>query len=196
MEVITKGAWRIFCAIELPDPARNLVLQHIAQVQAAVPDGRASWSRAANLHLTIKFLGEMPQRSVADLSSAAARAVGGLAPFSLCLERTGAFPVRGRPRILWLGISDNSGQLNSLHARLEHEAALAGFARDERPFQPHLTIARLRQPQHALSLAAAHRQLKFGPAEIAVSELLVIRSEFGSSGSKYSVVTRHPLAPR
>jgi len=187
--------WRIFCAVALPEPTRELVLHHIKRLQSTVPDARASWSRDENLHLTIKFLGEIPERFVADLCSAAARAVAGLAPFSLRLERAGAFPVRGQPRVLWLGLSDSLGQLHELHARLENEAVLAGFAKDDRPFQPHLTIARLREPQTVRTLAAVHRQLDFEPAEFAVSELLVIRSELGSSGSKYSVVTRHRLGP-
>lgn len=186
-------AWRVFCAIELPEATRKLVLRHCARLQAAVPDTRASWSRDANLHLTVKFLGEIPRRSVADLSEAATRAMAGVEPFHLQLTHSGAFPARGQPRVLWLGITDSSGNLNALHARLENETALAGFAKDDRSFQPHLTIARLRQPQHARTLAAVHRDLEFEPVEIAVSELVVMRSELSSRGSTYSVLSRHIL---
>ena len=185
--------WRVFCAIELPETARELVLRHIARLKDVVPDAKASWSRDANLHLTLKFLGEIPQNSVSDLSNAASRAVAELAPFSIRLEETGIFPKHGQPRVLWIGITDSSGNLGELHARLEDESANAGFAGDDRPFHPHLTLARLRQPRHARTLAAAHQQLEFEPAEIAVSELLVIKSELSSTRSKYTVVSRHPL---
>jgi len=177
----------------MPEPVRQLVLQHIARLKEAVPDVRATWSRDANLHLTLKFLGEIPPASVSDLSTAASRAVAGLAPFSIQLEQTGAFPKQGQPRVLWVGINDSSGKLSELHARLEDESANAGFVKDGRAFHPHLTVARLRQPRHARTLAAAHRAFEFEPVEITVSELLVIRSELSSEGSKYTVVSRHLL---
>jgi len=159
-----------------------------------VPEAKASWNRDANLHLTLKFLGEIPQASVADFSNAASRAVVGLTPFSIRLEQAGAFPKHGQPRVLWMGITDCSGGLGELHARLEDESGRIGFKKEGRPFHPHLTIARVRQPQRARTLAAAHQQLEFTPAEIDVSELLVIRSELSSSGSKYTVVSRHAFS--
>ena len=185
--------WRVFCAIELPKPTRDLLLRHIASLKAALPAAQASWSRDANLHLTLKFLGEIPQTSVADFSQAVSRAVAGVQPLSLRLEYTGKFPSHGQPRVLWIGINNPSAQLAELHARLEAESARAGFAKEGRAFHPHLTIARLRQPADARGLAAAHLQMEFEPVEIAVSELLVIRSELSSEGSKYTVVSRHPL---
>jgi 2'-5' RNA ligase len=193
---VGKETWRVFCAIELPDTARALVLKHIARLKEAVPDARASWSRDSNLHLTLKFLGETPQTSVPDISNAASRAVSGIEPFSIRLEQTGSFPKGSQPRVLWVGIDDSSGKLNELHLRLETESAKVGFEKESRPFHPHLTIARLRQPQHARTLAVAHKELEFAPVEIAVSELLVIRSELSSAGSKYSIISRHPLEVR
>ena len=186
--------WRVFCAVELPETARALVLEHLNKLKQAVPDAKASWSRDANLHLTIKFLGEIPQFAVPDISAAATRAVVGMAPFSIRLEQTGSFPKGSQPRALWIGISDSSGKLGDLHTRLEHEAAKEGFVRDSRPFHPHLTVARLRQPQHARTLATAHKEREFEGVEIEVSELLVIRSELGSEGSKYSIISRHALS--
>lgn len=185
--------WRVFCAIELPKATRALVLQHIAKLKQAVPDARASWSRDTNLHLTLKFLGEIPERSVAEFSNAAARAVAGVAPFEIRLETNGAFPPRGQARVLWIGVNDASGKLGALQTRLEGQAALAGFPEETRDFHPHLTIARLRNPPQALTLPAVHQETEFQPAEILVSELLVIRSELSSAGSKYTVVSRHQL---
>lgn len=193
MNVGTETLWRVFCAIEVPEPVRQTVLRHIARLREAVPEAKASWSRDANLHLTLKFLGEIPKASVADFSSAASRAVARLTPFSIRLEHTGVFPKHGQPRVLWIGISDPSGKLGELHTQLENESAKVGFEKEVRPFHPHLTIARLRQPQPAGALATAHKQMEFAPAEIAVSELLVIRSELGSAGSKYTVISQPAL---
>jgi 2'-5' RNA ligase len=193
MNVGRETLWRVFCAIEVPESVRETVLRHIARLQEAVPEAKASWSRDANLHLTLKFLGKIPKASVADFSSAASRAVARLAPFSIRLEHTGVFPKHGQPRVLWIVISDLSGKLGELHTQLENESAKVGFEKEVRPFHPHLTIVRLRQPQHAGALATAHKQMEFAPAEIAVSELLVIRSELGSAGSKYTVISQPAL---
>lgn len=132
-------------------------------------------------------------RSVADFSEAAGGAVAGVKQFSIRLEQTGSFPERGQPRVLWIGVNDSSGELAELHARLEKESAELGFAHEARPFHPHLTVARLRNPEGTRTLAAAHKQAEFPPIEIAVTELVVIRSELSSAGSKYTVVSRHGL---
>src|SRR5882762_3945104 len=105
MKSAFSDTWRVFCAIELPQSVRKLLLKHIARLQEAVPDAKASWSRDANLHLTMKFLGEIPRTAVADISAATSRAAAGLAPFSVRLEQTGSFPKQGQPRVLWIGIN-------------------------------------------------------------------------------------------
>ena len=193
MNVGSNDSWRIFCAIELPQTARRLALDHIARLKEKVPHAKASWARDANLHLTLKFLGEIPTASVADFSKAVSLAVTNLQPFSIRLGQTGSFPARGQPRVLWIGLDDLSSGLARLHARLEEESARVGFAKETRPFHPHLTIARLRQADNARALAVAHKQIEFDPVEIAVAELLVIRSELSSEGSKYTVVSQHPF---
>ena len=193
---VDNESWRVFCAVEIPATARRLLLEHIAELKAAAPEAQASWSRETNLHLTLKFLCEIPQASVEKLSAAASRAVAALSPFSIRLEDTGVFPHHGAPRVLWIGINDFAGKLAELQARLEHEAGESGFPKEARRFQPHLTLARLRKPLHAWTLAAAHERVVFDPQEIAVSELLVIRSELSNAGSKYTVVSRHHLVRR
>ncbi|HEY6232760.1 MAG TPA: RNA 2',3'-cyclic phosphodiesterase [Pyrinomonadaceae bacterium] len=185
--------WRIFCAIELPGTIRALVLRHISSLQQALPAARASWARESTLHLTLKFLGEIPVTSVPNFSKVVERAVAGVTPFGIQLNETGAFPKHGRPEVLWIGIDDSSRKLSALQTRLEEESQAAGFPKEERPFHPHLTIARLRDSRDAQALATAHKRMGFEPVEICVSELLVIRSELSSAGSKYTVVSQHVL---
>ncbi len=184
--------WRVFCAVELAAAVRGQVIHHIARLKEAV-DAPASWSRAENIHLTLKFLGEIPHSSVKNLSEAASRAVATTAPFTIRLEGTGVFPPHGSPRVLWIGVNDCERKLGELRERLEEESERAGFSRETRSFHPHLTIARLRKPEQARTLAAAHKTMEFVPAEIQVSKLLVIRSELSSAGSKYTVISRHQL---
>lgn len=168
-------------------------MSHIAALKKTAPDDRASWARETSLHLTLKFLGNIPKASVADLSEAAAAAVAGIESFPIRLEATGVFPERGHARVLWVGVNDVSGKLHGLQSRLEAQSALVGFPKDERSFSPHLTIARLRHPQDARTLAVVHKQMNFEAAEMNVSELLAIRSELSSAGSKYTVISKHQL---
>ena len=188
--------WRVFCAVALPGDLHERLTTHINRIRDIAPDARARWSRADNIHLTLKFLGDISLPRVEKLSEAASRSVEDFAPFKIVLEQTGVFPPHGSPRVLWIGVNDLEGKLGQVHARLEVECAKAGFPRESRPFHPHLTFARLRQPQRAGTLASAHKAMEFEPAEVAVSELLVIRSErseLSSEGSKYTVVSRHSL---
>jgi len=188
------NAWRVFCAIELPQAVRQRIVQHIARLKESALDVKAGWSRAENVHLTLKFLGDTPQKSVEKLSDAASRSVAGVTPFTIRLEQTDVFPRHGSPRVLWIGVNDRDGKLVQLHQRLEAESEKAGFPRESRNFHPHLTLARLRNPRHAQTLAAAHKATEFEPEEIVVSELVVIRSQLSTEGSKYSTISRHPLA--
>lgn len=186
-------SWRVFCAIDLPESVHESFRQHIARLREIAPQSKVGWARDSNIHLTLKFLGETQQSRVLHLSQAAARVVRGLAPFKIFVEHTGSFPKLGAPRILWIGVNDESGDLNALQGHLEDECAKEGFSKEDRPFHPHLTIARLRLPRDERALAAAHKKMGFEAIEVVVSELRVIRSELGSQGAKYSVISRHPL---
>ncbi len=184
--------WRVFCAIELPEALREQIGQHIIGLRSAT-EAKASWSSPDNIHLTLKFLGDVEVERVATVSSAVAAAVSSIEPFKIRVEGVGAFPPRGAPRVLWIGVNDLEGRLAQLHARIEDRFAKAGFAKESRQFHPHLTLARLRKPLGASALAAAHKERPFKPGDLSVSELIVIRSELSSKGSKYTTISRHPL---
>ena len=185
--------WRVFIAIELPHNVRVHLAEHINTLRHSIPEVRASWSREDNLHLTLKFLGDIPVADVEKLSDAASTAAGNVEPFEIVVEGCGAFPERGQPRVLWIGIDDPSGKLSELNRALEEECANAGFAREPRAFHPHLTIARIRQPHGSRQLAATHKELGFNREIVGVSEVSAIRSELGSGGSRHTVISRHPL---
>jgi 2'-5' RNA ligase len=188
--------WRVFCAIELPSLVLEKISEHITRLRTAAPDSPASWSRPQNVHLTLKFLGEIAASRVGDLSEAAAAAVAGFSPFEILIKDAGSFPKHGTPRIFWIGIDDYSGKLAQLQAKLEDECLRLGFAKEARTFNPHLTIARGRKPQGARALAAAHKKMGFASTEVSVNELTVIRSELGSNGSNYTTISRHVLSGR
>ena len=185
--------WRVFCAIDLPHFVHARFGQHIAQLRELAPASKVSWTRDTNVHLTLKFLGEIEHSRVSLLSQAAESAVSGRKPFKIVIERTGSFPKAGAPRVLWIGVSDHSGSLFALQQDFEEACARAGFEREDRPFHPHLTLGRLRLPRASRALAAMHVKMAFEPIEVLVSELRVIRSKLSSKGSEYTVLSRHPL---
>lgn len=182
---------RLFFAVELPREVRETAAQHAARLRRDFPAARASWPRPESLHLTLKFLGEVEAILIDSLSNAAAVAAAGLVPFALTIEGAGAFPPRGAARVLWLGVRDDSGHLSRLQFRLDKECAHAGFPRESKPFEPHLTLARLRAPQDAAALSEAHRRTPFGPHSFEVSGFVLMRSELGPGGSRYTPLSRH-----
>jgi 2'-5' RNA ligase len=159
-----------------------------------MPRVRASWEREEKLHLTLKFFGDVAPATTHALSLAIERAAKPIAPFPLVIAGAGAFPPRGAARVLWLGVEDESGNLSRLQRALEDECAAAGFQREARSFHPHITIARLRTPAGARSLAELHRQIGFAAMELTVNELVLMRSELGPRSSRYTALSRHRLA--
>jgi 2'-5' RNA ligase len=186
-------SWRLFVAIELPTSVRQSVQDHIDQLRQAIPGARASWTREENMHLTIKFLGDTLVTRVESFSQAAQRAARQVSPFELVIGDCGAFPPRGQPRVLWIGIKDPRNNLTKVYRSLEDECANAGFPREGRPFHPHFTIARLRQPHGARRLAELHKEIGFDPLPVKISDVCLIRSELRSEGSRYTVISRYDL---
>ena len=183
--------WRTFCAIELPTEVRSQLAKHAKQLRDAVPDVSASWSKPENVHLTLKFFGNVPTQSLAKISAAASRVSSEVSSFQIRIGGTGVFPRRSRPQVLWIGIEDSSGRLSDLQHRLEEEFAREGFAKEDRGYRPHLTIARLRRPEDARQLAEAHIQTKFSFIEVRVNEFVLFRSQLSPKGSIYTVISNH-----
>lgn len=186
-------SWRLFIAIELPAEIRHTINQHIDRLRADLPEVRASWVREQNLHLTLKFFGDTPLERIEPVSRALQAAATGMTQFEIVIRDRGAFPPRGKPSVLWIGIADPSANLNKLHNALENECERAGFARDARSFHPHLTIARLRGSPGARKLAELHKSTELEALRVRVHDVCLIRSELSSAGSRYTVVARHEL---
>ena len=185
--------WRVFIAIELPLEIRKRIAQHIDLLRHEFSDVRASWSGEANLHLTLKFLGNTPVARIPVLSDATKTAARTVSPFPLIISGSGIFPPHGRPNVIWIGIEDPSQKLHQLYSALEDGCAEAGFEREARTYHPHLTIARLRSQRGARGLAQRHKEMDFSPVTVTVSELVVFSSELRSEGSLHTAVSRHAL---
>ena len=180
----------MFCAVELPQEVRARLQDHVTRLRKEVPDAAASWSRVENIHLTLKFFGNVEVDRIATVSHAIDRAVKEFSPFEIEVGGTGAF----RTQVLWIGVADTSGKLSVLQKQIENECAAEGFEKDDRNYRPHLTIARIRNPKGARNLVDAHRQMKFEPLPVQLNEVSLFRSELSPKGSKYTVISNHRLS--
>jgi 2'-5' RNA ligase len=183
--------WRTFCAIELTDEARKQLQDHVRRLREAVPEANAGWTRAENVHLTLKFFGDVAKKNLPLISEAASRAAKDYPRFQIRIGGTGVFPKPSRAQVLWIGVDDPSGRLSTLQQRLEDEFA---FNKEDRAYRPHLTIARIRRPEGARRLAETHLQMSFKQTPITVNEIVLFRSELSSKGSRYTAISRHELS--
>jgi RNA 2',3'-cyclic 3'-phosphodiesterase len=189
----TGAPLRLFCAIELPREVRAEVARHITTLRESAPDVRASWDREEKLHLTLKFFGDVEEKKIEQLIAALRRAASFVSPFDLNIRGTGSLPPKGPPRVLWLGVSDPSGRFAELHRQAEDECARSGFARERKPFHPHLTVARLRSPAGARRLATLHQGMEFEAPAFTVTEIVLMRSELLPHGSRHTKLSGHQL---
>src|ERR1051326_1341118 len=187
----TRGTqWRVFCAFELPESLRVRIKEHAQRVREAVTDAAASWSRPENIHLTLKFFGNVDQAKALGISDVLARVAKEFSAVGVAVGGTGVFPRPSRPQVLWIGIDDRTGALAKLQKRVEDECAREGFPKEDRAFRPHLTIARIRNSHNANHLAEAHLKLEFASVEVSLSELVLFHSELSPKGSKYTPISR------
>lgn len=194
-QIVKDEALRLFCAVELTEEARAAAVAHLARLRAALAaPARVSWEREEKLHLTLKFFGDVESCKVAALDAALARAANGGRPLALKLQVAGVFPSIARPNVLWLGVSDESGELARLHERIEEECAAASFPRERKSFHPHVTLARIREAKgETRRLSRRHVELAFEPVAFAASEIVLMRSTLGPGGSFYAPLARHEL---
>jgi 2'-5' RNA ligase len=135
---------RAFIAIELPAEVRSV----LAQLQARLKTGNHSsvkWAEPAGIHLTLKFLGNIAAAKTDAVTRAMTEAAQGIAPFHLEVKELGVFPNLRRVRVVWVGLDGELARLGELQRNLEARLVPIGFARESRPFTPHLTLARLRE---------------------------------------------------
>ncbi len=135
---------RSFIAIELPVEVREqlLILENKLKGKLNIP---ASWVKPDNIHLTLKFLGNVPQEKISYIGDALTTIMQQVPPFYLELDAPGAFPNAKRPRILWVGLAGDLRELVTLHKDIDTVLNCLGFPPENRPFSPHLTLCRIRE---------------------------------------------------
>jgi 2'-5' RNA ligase len=170
------------------------------QVKAAIQTLSASttavrWVAPENLHLTLKFLGDVEDKELYTVCQSVSRAVASLSPFRTFCQGVGAFPSRQRPRTIWVGMDDRGGKLQQLQEGVELALAELGFPRELRSFRPHVTIGRMKPKQRRLGRLleelASQAQVEFGP--VTVDECVIFSSDLTPDGPIYTPLGHAPL---
>jgi 2'-5' RNA ligase len=181
--------WRLFWAVPLT--ATPALLQAFVELKRWQTVLRIS--RAEQFHLTMKFLGDTaPERTDELVEAGRSVVLGDRVPPVVC-EGAGVFPPRGRPNVIWTGLT-GAEPLVELANRLDNAMCQLGYAPERRPFRPHLTLARIKghPPRPLLNWLEQQRTAVFG--EIPVRELTLFRSELTPTGSIYTPVAQLPLS--
>jgi 2'-5' RNA ligase len=175
---------RTFVCIEIPESIKERIAElqrHLRQM-----DSRVSWTKPSNIHLTLKFLGDVPPSRIESVRQATERSVISIAPFEIEIGGAGCFPSPRSPRVLWVGLITLPDSLNRVHKRLEEELFREGFPRELKRFSPHLTLGRVRDPRNSALLAEELEARGFEGEKFEAREIIVMRSELKPTGSVYT----------
>jgi 2'-5' RNA ligase len=188
---------RLFVAV---DPAPQIIarIDHVIEAKLRPRAPAARWISSAGLHLTLAFLGEMSDGLVPDLAAVLTRAASAHAPFSLRFQGGGGFGSARRPRVLWAGVLGDVAALAALQRDVTAALVPLGHRPEERPFSPHLTLARSRVPRGDPALAACAQALEEDFGEATIAALRLYQSELGPRGARYTPIVEallHGLGP-
>ncbi|CAG0934618.1 RNA 2',3'-cyclic phosphodiesterase [Thermoflexales bacterium] len=191
-------AIRAFIAIELPDTILTEVGNIEARLKPQMPPDAIRWVKADSIHLTLKFLGQVPADQLSLILSSLRAAIAAHVPFMLEVKGAGCFPNIHRPRVVWVGIHENDHRLHAVQRAVENAIAPLGYPTEIRDFTPHLTLGRLARDVRQID------QKKIGEVVQAaavgslgkweVRQVALIKSDLKPSGAEYTILAEAPLS--
>jgi 2'-5' RNA ligase len=184
---------RLFTGIGLTSVCRAAVAAAVATLRD--DPAPVSWVAPGNLHVTMKFLGEISRDRVGAVADALAGVAANFQPFGLEAEGAGAFPGTRNPRVLWVGLREPLELVRELQENMENALSGAGFPREDRPFHPHITVGRARgvlPPAWGDRFLRALSGRRFG--EVPVPNITLYESRLSPGGAVYTVVRDFPLS--
>jgi len=183
---------RSFIAIELPEN----VLEGLARLRKELErEGHkfVKWVAPGGIHLTLKFLGNIPSKRITEITEAIEGAKQGISPFHLEISGLGAFPSLRQARVFWVGIGGEVDKLSRLQQNIDSALAVLGFAKEERSFVPHLTLARIRQgapPPERSSFGELIGSTVFEDKyHVEVGAISLMRSQLTPAGAIYTCLS-------
>jgi RNA 2',3'-cyclic 3'-phosphodiesterase len=183
---------RCFIEIDTPEQIRQEIGALIDNLK--IYDADVKWIPAQNLHLTLMFLGNTPEILLPEIKDSLSAVVVSYKPFYIKIADTGVFPNRKNPRICWIGMEEDTGILKTLQADVENSMKRLGFKSEDRAFNPHLTIGRVRSRQGMISVVNVLDRYKgrtFG--NIMVENIKIMKSGLKPQGAEYTRLYEVPF---
>jgi len=187
---------RTFIAIEIPVPIQNAIQRQTATLHKALDSSLVRWVSTHNIHLTLKFLGDVSPANIEMLMQMLIQEAEQQPEFDIHVSGIGSFPTSRRPRVIWVGLHAPA-VLETLQRNIDSSAGRLGYAPEERPFSPHLTIGRVRQNLSTASLQKIRNVLEgtqvgdLGSAKI--DSVHLFKSDLQPGGSVYTRLFSAPL---
>ncbi len=185
-------AFRTFVAVLIDYDLRQRIAEVQERIKKLAPD--VKWVAPENLHVTLKFLGDVSEDALPEIFAAVQRASGANPEFGLSFSGLGAFPNPQKARVLWVGIVNGREELVALAAAVESELVKAGFPREEKPFKAHSTIGRARMGRAPKGLAESMAQVEASDlGHQPVVSVAVMQSDLRPGGPVYTIMKSVPL---
>lgn len=189
---------RSFVAIDLPDSFKEILHRNGEQLRRQVSGDSVRWARIEGIHLTLQFLGNVAQSDLLQIEAALTQVGQRHAPFTFTVGGVGCFPNLRKPRVIWIGVQEETGALATLQRDVEKSLVPLGFKPEKRAFHPHLTLGRIRREVRS----ADQRRLGEIIASIDVGELghihvksfRLMRSDLRPSGAVYTPLALFELS--
>lgn len=183
---------RTFIAIKISpelEAALNAFLEELRKIRCDI-----KWVKAEGVHLTLKFLGNIPYADVLKISDGVVKAVQGFGSLRLRTGEKGAFPSLKRPRVFWVDLGeDNDRNLLEVQSQIEEKLSELGFEKERRRFHPHLTVGRVRSPKNIEEVTRKFMENPFPEIAFNVDQILIMKSDLTPKGAVYTVQKTVPL---
>jgi RNA 2',3'-cyclic 3'-phosphodiesterase len=181
---------RIFMAIEFPEEIKEIIIQRINLFKKLHPQFK--WIKRPALHLTLKFIGELPDTIIPGIYNQLKEAFLHTDPFNLASGPLGFFPSAKRARVFFLDLK-KSDPLEICYQIIENRLELIGIEKDKRAFHPHITLARIKNFNLTSEQSQALQSQSMPQIIINVNEIILMQSELSASGARYTPVQRFSL---
>jgi len=182
---------RTFIAVELPPGVKRKIEE--VQTPLKKTDTFVSWVKPGNVHITLKFLGEVGEERIEDVFHGTEKALKESKVFNLSLKDLGCFPNLRRPRVVWVGVDQGKDDLSQMQKQIEEELFKLRFPKEQRPFSAHLTIGRVKSPRNMENLTGLIETMKFETEEVKVDEVVVMKSQLHPQGAIYTPLKKIKL---
>jgi 2'-5' RNA ligase len=181
---------RAFVAIELDEPTLSAIGVVQGELQKQAPARTIRWVHSEGIHLTLKFLGNVPANRIPAIIEGMREACQETGPFAMTVGGLGCFPTLRRPSVVWIGVQEPTGELARLQKLVEERLDSLGFPPEGRPFSPHLTLGRVKREARPGDLRVLGELIGNYPAEtigkMQVDAVALIRSDLKPDGAVYT----------